>query len=69
MSRHSIEIQNADGQLKLVDLGQHSGVLVNGEPFEEQRTLQFDDVITFPNADLKITPPETARNRPARANR
>ncbi len=67
MSRHSIEIQDTDGQLKLVDLGQHSGVLVNGEPIEEQRTLQFDDVITFPNADLKITlrkPPEIAQPEP-----
>ncbi len=55
MSRRSIEIRNADGQLELIDLGQHSGVLVNGEPLDSQQTLQFDDVITFPNADLKVT--------------
>ena len=55
MSRKSIEIRHEGGQLELIDLGQRSGVLVNGDLVAQRQTLQFDDVITCPNADVKIT--------------
>jgi len=55
MSRDSIEIRYEDGQLELFDLGQRSGVLINGDLVAQRQTLQFDDVITCPNADVKIT--------------
>ncbi len=55
MSRNSIEIRHEGKQLELFDLGQRRGVLVNGDLVVERQTLQFDDVITCPNADVKIT--------------
>ena len=55
MSRRSIEITGRGGRFEVIDLGQRQGVLVNGTPVAERRLLQFDDVITFPNADVKIT--------------
>lgn len=55
MSRNSIEIRYEDERLELIDLGQRQGLLVNGDPIAKRQTLQFDDVITCPNADVKIT--------------
>ena len=62
MSRKSIGIAHEDGEFELQDLGQRMGVFVNGTKVEGSHVLEFDDVITFPNADLKIrfarpTPP------------
>ena len=54
MSRKSIGIAHDNGKFELHDLGQRMGVFVNGTKVEGSRVLEFDDVITFPNADLKI---------------
>ncbi len=54
MSRKSIGIAHDDGKFELQDLGQWMGVFVNGARVEGSHALNFDDVITFPNADLKI---------------
>ena len=56
MSRNSVAIAHANGQLELEDLGQKQGVRVNGTQISGRHVLEFDDVITFPNADVKITP-------------
>ena len=55
ISRRSVEITQTEDQFELHDLGQRSGVLVNGRKVEGRKVLQFDDVITFPSADVKIT--------------
>ena len=64
MSRQSIGIAYEDGRFELKDLGQRMGVLVNGTKVEGSRVLEFDDVITFPNADLKIRFTRPAVSRP-----
>ena len=55
MSRNSVAIAHDGGRLELEDLGQKQGVQVNGTQIDGRRFLEFDDVITFPNADVKIT--------------
>jgi pSer/pThr/pTyr-binding forkhead associated (FHA) protein len=68
VSRRSVEITRTEDNFELHDLGQRSGVLVNGGKIDGHRILQFDDVITFPNADVKITfrqpPPEPPESDP-----
>ena len=55
MSRSSVAIAHDGGRLELEDLGQKQGVQVNGTQIDGRRVLEFNDVITFPNADVKIT--------------
>jgi len=55
MSRNSVSIIHNKGQLELEDLGQKQGVQVNGTQVDGRHVLEFDDVITFPNADVRIT--------------
>jgi len=60
MSRNSVSIIHNKGQLELEDLGQKQGVQVNGTQVDGRHVLEFDDVITFPNADVRITLKKTA---------
>lgn len=55
MSRKSVVLTLDDESLQIEDLGQHHGVMINGTRLESRQLLRFDDVITFPNADVKIT--------------
>jgi hypothetical protein len=55
MSRNSIEIRYEAGRLELISLRQRQGLLVNGDLIVQHQTLRFYDVITCPNADIKIT--------------
>jgi hypothetical protein len=44
-----------DGQFQIEGLGQNRGVMINGSPIESRPAVRFDDIITFPNADIKLT--------------
>ena len=55
MSRKSIVLTLDEGRFQIEDLGQHRGVMINGSPLESRQIVRFDDIITFPNADVKLT--------------
>ncbi|HEX9959971.1 MAG TPA: FHA domain-containing protein [Pyrinomonadaceae bacterium] len=72
VSRYHAEIENRDGEFRLIELGSSNGTTVNGEPLETEIPLQDGDLILLGGTSeieffLSEEKPEEAKKSPVAA--